>query len=108
VFSKEIIEENISKKKVSFCKTVTNDFKENKGKAKKTDTIKKSSSYSNMNNETINKISLGNFENFFDKFMKQYAEEGYMDFGQNDRKVVHIMETRISDDEEGGTKRQHN
>ena len=51
------------------------------------------------------KISLKNFNQFFETFMKIYAEEGYIEFGKNkNNKIIRVMETRISDDNEGKNK----
>lgn len=97
VFSKETFVEPENKKRVSFGKTVTAHSPSKYSKNRK---IKKTSSYSKLKDETINKISLQNFENFFEKFMKNYGEEGYRDMNQEKRKVVRIMETRISDEDE--------
>lgn len=96
VFSEKEAQEEL-KKKVSFSRTLTK--KQSPGFFK-ADTLKKSNSYSKMGRTS----GLGDFNSFFSDFKRYYAEQGFVDYsdGVQGAKIIRVMETRISDDGEGG------
>lgn len=66
----------------------------------KSATLKENSSLKIL--KSSNQTSSKNFNHFFENFMKIYAEEGYVEFDNNKTsKIIRVMETRISDDDDG-------
>lgn len=100
VFSKNQLLDGDSKKKVSFSKTLPKKKSEKKYDLMQSATFKRKRSKSKE--KSPNKVSLNNFNQFFKTFMQVYADQGYVEFGKNkNNKIIHVMETRISDDNDG-------